>query len=186
VTSTGPATPDSVRLALAGEAAAIAALQRRAWAAELPEAAQAILGELDVAEMTEAWTAAILRPPQARFRVLVAVERAEVVGFATTVPSSDPDAEAGHDALVDEFAVDPVARRRGHGSRLLHACADTLRADGFARATWWVAATDDVLRRFLSDAGWAPDGGWREIGTDDGSVRLKQVRMHTDIGAPDL
>ena len=181
MTSTGPATADSVRLALPSEASSIAALQRRTWAAELPPAAQSLLSEFDVDEMTEAWTTAILRPPQARFRVLVAIEQAQVTGFATTVPSPDPDAEPGKDAMVEEFTVDPAARRRGHGSRLLNACVDTLRADGFSRATWWVTATDDVLRRFLSAAGWAPDGGWREIGTDDEAVRVKQIRMHTDI-----
>ena len=45
----------------------------------------------------------------------------------------DPDAEPGEDALVAEFVVDPSAQRQGHGSRLLNAVADTLRADGFTR-----------------------------------------------------
>lgn len=176
--------PDSVRLALPSEARAIASVQRRVWAAQLPEpTARTLLADVDVDQMADAWQAAVLRPPSARFRVLVAVERSQVVGFATTIPSPDPDARPGEDALVDEFAVDPPAQRRGHGSRLLHACADTLRADGFSRATWWVATTDDALRRFLTEAGWAPDGGTREIGSDDDSVRLKQIRMHTDIGA---
>lgn len=162
----------------------MAAVQRRVWAAQLPEeASRRLLEAVDVDDMTEAWQAAVLRPPAARFRVLVAIEQAQVVGFATTVPSTDPDAEPGQDALVDEFAIDPPAQRRGHGSRMLHACVDTMRADGFSRATWWVATTDDALRRFLTEAGWAPDGGTREIGSDDDSVRLKQIRMHTDIGA---
>jgi GNAT superfamily N-acetyltransferase len=185
---TTPASPvaDSVRLALPGEARSVAELQRRVWAAQLPAStSRTLLQEVDTQEMADAWESAIRRPPQARFRVLVAVESHRVVGFATTVPSNDPDAEPGRDGLVDEFAVDPPAQRRGHGSRLLHACVDTLRADGFSRATWWVTSTDDVLRGFLSEAGWAPDGGWREIGTDDESVRLKQIRMHTDITAAD-
>jgi len=102
-----------------------------------------------------------------------------VVGLATTVPSEDADAEAGQDGEVDQFVIDPVARRRGHGSRLLNACADTLRADGFGRALWWVGSTDDELRRFLVAAGWAPDGASREIGSEDGAVRLRQVRLET-------
>jgi len=175
-----------VRLALPGEAGSIAGLQRRAWTAQLPpETADALLGEMDVDQMTEVWESAITRPPQARFRVLVAVEDRRVVGFATTIPSPDPDAQAGQDGQIDEFVVDPPAQRRGHGSRLLNACVDTLRADGFTRATWWVTSTDDVVRRFLTEAGWGPDGGWREIGTDDEAVRLKQIRLHTDIGASD-
>lgn len=182
VTSSGSAVADSVRLALPAEASSIASLQRRSWSVRLPESvARTMLAEVDVQQMVDAWDSAITRPPQARFRVLVAVADRRVVGFATTVPSPDPDAQSGRDALIDEFAVDPTAQRRGHGSRLLHACADTMRADGFSRATWWVAATDDVLRAFLTDSGWAADGGWREIGTSDDTVRLKQIRMHSDI-----
>ena len=67
----------------------------------------------------------------------------------------------------------------------MNACADTLRADGFGRASWWAAATDDALRGFLTAAGWAADGASREIGLDDGSVRVKQVRLQTDLALSD-
>ena len=144
-----------------------------------------MLGRLVVEEMAAAWLAAITRPPRASYRVLVAVDQQRVVGFATTVPSPDDDAEEGRDGEVEQFVVDPVAQHRGHGSRLLNACADTLRADGFGRASWWVAATDDDLRRFLTAAGWAADGASREIGLEDGSVRLKQVRLQTDLAVSD-
>ena len=177
---------DSVRLAWPAEAASIAELQRRAWATQLPaDLADVMLGRLVVEEMADAWLAAITRPPRASYRVLVAVDQERVVGFATTVPSPDEDAEEGRDGEVEQFVVDPVAQHRGHGSRLLNACADTLRADGFGRASWWVAATDDDLRRFLTAAGWAADGASREIGLEDGSVRLKQVRLQTDLAVSD-
>ncbi len=173
---------DSVRLAWPGEAAAIADLQRRVWAAELaPDLAAEVLAGVTAAEMTAAWERAISRPPQARFRVLVAVEESRVVGYATTVPGQDPDADPAGDGEVQEFAVDPPARHRGHGSRLLNACADTLRADGFSQARWWVGTTDDALRGFLTAAGWAADGSSREIGSDDLDQRMRQVRLHTDL-----
>ena len=161
---------------------AIAELQRRVWAGELAaDVASTVLAGVTVEEMTQAWHQAIARPPQARFRVLVAVEQDRVVGYATTVPAQDPDADPTLDGEVQEFAVDPPARSRGHGSRLLNACADTLRADGFGHARWWVSTQDDALRRFLTAAGWAADGSSREIGAEDGAVRLKQVRLHTDL-----
>jgi GNAT superfamily N-acetyltransferase len=181
---TVPPTPvaDSVRLAWPAEAAAIADLQRRVWAAELPaDVAGEVLAGVSAAEMTQAWHTAITRPPQARFRVLVAVEESRVVGYATTVPGQDPDADPATDGEVQEFAVDPPARNRSHGSRLLNAAADTLRADGFLRARWWVGTTDDALRRFLTAAGWAADGSSREIGSDDVDLRVRQVRLHTDL-----
>ena len=177
---------DSVRLAWPAEAAAVAELQRRVWDSELPPAvAAAVLAGVSTEEMTQAWEQAISRPPQARYRVLVAVADARVVGFATTVPGQDPDADEAVDGEVQEFAVDPPARHRGHGSRLLNACADTLRADGFRQARWWVAEDDAALRGFLGAAGWVPDGSSREIGTDDDAVRLTQVRLHTDLSDAD-
>ena len=135
-----PSIADSVRLAWPAEAAPISELQRRGWA-ELPAAlAEPLLADVALEDMVEAWGAAITRPPRAHCRVLVAVDQERVTGFATTVPSGDADAEEGVDGEIDEFVVDPAARRRGHGSRLLNACADTLRADGFTRAVCWVAA----------------------------------------------
>jgi GNAT superfamily N-acetyltransferase len=180
-TSPGPVA-DSVRTAWPAEAAAIAELQRRVWSSELPaDVAEALLGDLSTADMTGTWEQAISRPPQARYRVLVAVAEARVVGFATTLPGQDPDADPATEAEIGEFAVDPPARHRGHGSRLLNACADTLRADGFQRARWWVGADDEELCGFLAVAGWVPDGSTREIGSEDERVRLAQVRLHTDL-----
>lgn len=178
-------TPDAVRLALPAEAAAIAAIQRRSWTQSLPPGlAEHALATASAAEMAEVWEAAILRPPEARFRVLVAVSSGRLTGFATTVPAPDADADPRDDGAVEEFAIDPVAQRLGHGSRLLNACVDTLRADRFRRARWWIWAGDDVLRRFLTEAGWAPDGSSREIGTEEGD-RLKQVRLHTRVDLAD-
>jgi GNAT superfamily N-acetyltransferase len=173
---------DSVRLALPAEAAAIAALQRRAWVADYPtELADELLASADLAAMTSRWEAAIMRPPLAQFRVLVAIGTERVVGFAVVGPSDDPDANAGTDALVAEFILDPQARRSGHGSRLLNAVADTLRADGFERATWWLHSTDDVLREFLTSAGWAADGAHTEVAMSPDGPRIKLVRLHTGL-----
>jgi GNAT superfamily N-acetyltransferase len=174
---------DSVRLALPAEAASIAALQRRGWTQTLPsDVAGEVLASVDLATMTESWERAIQRPPLAQFRVLVAIGDERVVGFAAVGPSDDPDAEAGEDAVVAEFVVDPQAQRMGHGSRLLNACVDTLKADAFIRATWWVHATDDALRAFLTSAGWAADGAHSEVAVDEGGPSLKLVRLHTAIG----
>jgi ribosomal protein S18 acetylase RimI-like enzyme len=142
-----------------------------------------MLASVSLTEMTDSWLSAIERPPQAAFRVLVATDGTRAVGFATTMPSQDDDADPSTDGAIDQFVVDPAAQRRGHGSRLLNACADTLRADGFDRACCWVNADDDALRRFLTAAGWAVDGATREIGSEDESIRLKQLRLHTNLAA---
>lgn len=172
---------DSVRLALPAESWDIAAVQRRVWSENGDPMSAALLTSIDLAAMAEAWHGAITRPPEARFRVLVAVAEGRVVGLATTLPSQDPDADTTEDGAIDELSVDPAARQHGHGSRLANACVDTLRADGFSRVRHWLRADDDVRRRFLVDAGWAPDGAHREIGADDDDLRMKQIRLHTAI-----
>lgn len=174
----------SVRLAWPREAEAIAELQRRSWATQWPaDLAELMLTSMSLAEMVDSWRTAIERPPDARFRVLVATDGERVVGFATTMPSQDDDADQGKGGAIDQFVVDPPAQHQGHGSRLLNACADTLRSDSFDVASCWVNTADDKLRRFLSAAGWAADGASREIGPEDESIRLKQVRLHTSLEA---
>lgn len=174
--------PDSVRLALPSESAAIAAVQRQGWQQNLPPGVAAqLLAEVDPAAMASQWGAAILRPPLAQLRVLVALGEAGVVGFAAIGPADDPDSRAGSDGMIAEFVVAPEAQHQGHGSRLLHACVDTLRADGFSRATWWVRAADDQLRGFLEGSGWAADGAHREMAIDDAAQRVKFLRLHTAI-----
>ena len=57
-----------------------------------------------------------------------------------------------------------------------------MRSDGFSRATIWLNATDDALRSFLTEQGWAADGAFRELDLNgDGAVLVKQVRLHTDL-----
>ncbi|MDO5534209.1 MAG: GNAT family N-acetyltransferase [Propionibacteriaceae bacterium] len=176
-----PRTADSCRLALPAEAERIASIQRRSWQQLFPsDVADHVLASVDLDSMTQSWAAAITRPPLAKFRVLVAIEGGRPVGFAAVGPSDDEDAspEAG---MIGEFIIDPPAQRQGHGSRLLNAVADTLRADGFTTATWWVRSTDDPLRRFLESAGWGPDGGHRTVGTEDEAASVKMLRMHTAL-----
>jgi GNAT superfamily N-acetyltransferase len=114
--------------------------------------------------------------------VLVALERNRVVGFAVLSPAADPDRDPSTDGEMQELTVDTDERGKGHGSRLLQAVADTLVADRFTRAVTWAAAADDELRKFLTDAGWAPDGAHRELDLDGtGATTVKQVRLHTAL-----
>ena len=111
---------DSVRLALPGEAASIAAIQRRGWEQTQPTIADQLLRSLDLAAMTQAWVHAIVRPPLAEYRVLVAVAGDRVVGFAAVGPSDDPDADAGFPEAPKDLArlVDADRRRDAQGDLL--------------------------------------------------------------------
>jgi ribosomal protein S18 acetylase RimI-like enzyme len=172
----------SVRVAWADDAPAIGAVQARAWKESYADVFPlAVLDEIDAERFAETWRHAITRPPTARHRVLVALERNTVVGLAATAPSDDADAGPG-DAEMVAFHVDPGAIGAGHGSRLLAAAVDTMRADGFSHARAWLVVGDDALRGFLESAGWAADGAHRVLDlTGDGSAHLRQLRVHTDL-----
>jgi GNAT superfamily N-acetyltransferase len=183
-TMSSPNADVSVRIAWVDDAAAIAELQLRTWrqvyAGLLPDAA--LPGPDAVESAAAAWRASMTNPRDARNRVLVALERNRVVGFAITAPASDPDCDPVSDGELMELTIDPAERGKGHGSRLLQAAADTLRADRFTRAVLWAVATDDDLRAFLTGAGWAPDSAHRELDLDgEGSTLVKQVRLHTAL-----
>jgi GNAT superfamily N-acetyltransferase len=184
-TVSSPTADVSVRIAWADDAEAIASVQLRTWPSvygELvpPEAIPS--GPEAEVEVADAWRRSLSSPGDARNRVLVALERNRVCGFAITCPAADPDADPVADAELRELTVDPRERGHGHGSRLLQAAADTMTADRFTRAVTWVSASDDALRGFLTAAGWAPDGAHRELQLDDtGDVAMKQVRLHTSL-----
>jgi GNAT superfamily N-acetyltransferase len=179
VTAAGPDV--SARLAWPDDAAAIVRIQLASWRASYAHLIPATeLEALDPAELAERWVTTITTPQDARLRVLVALERADVRGFALVHPSFDPDSDRVADGEVGEFVVDAEHQRAGHGSRLLQAAMDTLAADGFTRALWWVNTADDALRAFVTESGWAADGAHRELGSATGAT-VKQVRLHTSL-----
>ena len=176
-----------VRQAREADAASLARVQVMSWrcgyAGIVPDA---LLTELtgDEAETVwrDRWREAIGNPPTSRHRVLVAVEQAlprAVVGFVSAGPATDADRWPGTDGELYELRVTPEQTGHGHGSRLLHAAADTLAQDGFHTVAMWVLAADSALRQFLESAGWAADGARSEL---DMGVAVPALRLHTRIG----
>jgi GNAT superfamily N-acetyltransferase len=181
-----------VRPARPDDAAEIARVQlatwRHAYRRILPRQA---LDGIDDAWVTQRWQTSIEAPPSPRHRVLVAVEQAEqayLVGFAATgvideaalAPDEDPVKMLRPDvASVTDLLVEPRWGRRGHGSRLLAACVDLWREDGFTTALAWAFEADTAMRRFLTSAGWELDGVTRALDVDD--MLVPQVRLHADV-----
>jgi ribosomal protein S18 acetylase RimI-like enzyme len=189
-----PASPSSpseltagfVRPARAGDADELVRVQVASWRCGLagivpPERLGELTSEEASAVWRDRWREAIASPPTSRHRVLVAVSGAlprEVVGFVSAGPATDADRWPGTDAEIYEFRVSPERTGQGHGSRLLHAVADTLAADGFQTVSIWVLEADVAVRRFLESAGWAADGARGEL---DVGVSVPVVRLHTAI-----
>ncbi len=179
----GPTADVSVRVAWADDARGIAEVQVAAWRTSYADLLPADeLAALDAEQMALGWHASLTRPNDARNRVLVALERNRIVGFAVVSPAGDPDCDPVADGELSDVTVLPGEQRKGHGSRLQQAAVDTLLADRFTRAVTWVGARDDAMRLFLTEAGWAPDGAHRELDLyGDGAVTLKQTRLHTSF-----
>lgn len=165
----------SVRPARGADASAIGAVQGRCWRRAYAELApRDVLDRLDATALTQRWHSAVTDPPSKRHAVLVACAGNVVVGFAALAPSADPDA-GPRDAEVVALEVDPAHQRAGHGSRLLAACVDTLRASGFAAVRVWCPAPDRARYAFLVSAGLHPDGARRDLAGDGATVTEQRL-----------
>ncbi len=179
-------TAGFVRAARAGDAPSLARVQvaswRRDFAGIVPPALLAELtGDEASAVWRDRWREAITSPPTSRHHVLAAVTEApprEVVGFASAGPATDADRWPGTDGQIYELRVMPERTGQGHGSRLMHAVADTLVSDGFRTLSIWALEADTALRRFLESSGWAADGARGEL---DVGTSVPVVRLHTAI-----
>ena len=161
-----PTADVSVRIAWADDAAAIAALQVRAWRDGVRRAGAARGAARRRRRRGRGLARVAGGPADARNRVLVALERNRVVGFAITGPAADPDCDPVSDGELPELTLDPDERGRGHGSRLLQAAVDTHAGRPVHPRRDLGDADDDALRAFLTEAGWAPDTAHRELALD--------------------
>lgn len=168
----------SVRPARPSDAERIARVQLSTWStayADLLPASALAVPEVQAAAL---WLGAIEGPPTRDHRVLVALERDELVGFAALGPAADlPDRTDAVELL--SLLVEPRWGRRGHGSRLVAAAVDGWRQDGATTALCWAWERDPATRSFLVSGGWELDGASR--GLDTGVAVQQQVRFHTDL-----
>ncbi len=165
--------PGFVRPARLIDAEAFAQVQRRAWQVSSDELG--LPPPPDQAPVERAWEHSITAPPTDRHRTWVATaghgDGERVVGVAAISPASDPDLDAEQCVELALLAVDPDARRQGHGSRLLSAALQTASDAGEREAVAWVPSPDDVLRAFLEGAGWVADGAFRTLADTDTDTR---------------
>ena len=164
----------SVRPARVEDAERIARVQLATWQQAYASFLPADALQVPEEQAAALWLHAIEAPPSPQHRVLVAMDGAELVGFAAGGPADDEDAQE-----LTALLVEPRWGRRGHGSRLLAATVDHWREDGAGRAVHWAWERDEATRAFLGSAGWELDGTAR--GLDTGPRVERQVRLHADV-----
>lgn len=171
----------SVRPARSQDAELVARVQQSTWRTAYAELLPAEVLATPLEQLAAVWLNAVEAPPSPRHRVLVALERDELVGFATLAPAEDADFDGATTAEVTALLVEPRWGRRGHASRLLAAAVDGWQTDGTMTAVLWAWERDAATRSFLTGAGWALDGLAR--GLDTGPRVERQVRLHADVSA---
>jgi len=167
-----PATSadDTVRPARVGDEEAIGLVQVDSWIGALGgRLGRRRHDAFDRDAIVAAWRAAIVAPPTPSHRVFVAIGDGEVCGFVAVSPPQD----------IVALEVDPSKRRRGHGSRLLAAAVDHLRANGSTQMRIWALADDAVRATFLSSAGFGLAGMTREL--DGPGIAIPEQLWHASL-----
>jgi ribosomal protein S18 acetylase RimI-like enzyme len=167
----------SVRPARPEDAERIAQVQQETWVQAYAGLLPAPVLELPREPAAAVWLNAVESPPTPEHRLLVALDGAELVGFAASGPDEDVE---GAVELVSLLVL-PRYGRRGHGSRLVAASVQSWQEQGRTPALCWAFERDAATSGFLTGAGWQPDGATR--GLDTGEQVLHQVRYHADVTA---
>lgn len=172
-------TPDvAVRTARTDDADGMGAVQATSWRERLGTSLpQAAVARFDAGTFSATWRASLDQPPSSTHRALVATEAGSIVGLTAVGPAEETDT-----GELLTLCVSPESRGVGHGSRLLNAAVDTLRANGFREIVCWIPLLDEATQRFVRESGLAPDGAYRDRVIDEEHV-LREVRLTASIEA---
>ncbi len=174
----------SVREAVPEDGTAVGEVQAAVWRAAyegiVPEE---VLSAFVPEAFAASWRVSLEAPPAGAFALLVARSGPRTVGFASVGPTQDPDADDETGELL-ALAVHPDARRAGHGSRLVNAAVAHLTDAGARHVHVWLLAGDEATRAFLTGAGFAPDGAFRDRIVGPSGETAREVRLVTDTPEP--
>lgn len=112
-------------------------------------------------------------------RTIVAVDGEAVIGFATTMPSRDPDLP--QDGELCALYVHPNFWNRGIGVSLVESARGHLFQCGFRAALLWVLAGNTRAERFYQIDGWVEDGHQRT--ETMWGVPVREIRYRRELGA---
>jgi GNAT superfamily N-acetyltransferase len=149
----------TIRLATLADAEALARLHVRSWQwayrGQLPDEYLDRMPET-MERRIEARRAQLADlPPD--YRVWIAEQGGQMVGFAVTEPSRDADASPST-GEVSLIYLEQEAAGKGIGRQLFAHAVEDLRQHGYAQAILWVLETNSRARRFYEAAGWRADG----------------------------
>jgi ribosomal protein S18 acetylase RimI-like enzyme len=165
---------DRVRLARAGDAAAIAALQAESWRHTYRGfLADAYLDREVFADRDVAWRRRFGEPQETPVLTLVAEDHGAMVGFAHSYVDDDPD----WGTLLDNLHVRPDRKRARIGTRLMAETAARLQDRGCTSGLYlWVVEWNEPAQRFYEALGGCAAG--RELADGPGGVPTVRYVWH--------
>jgi ribosomal protein S18 acetylase RimI-like enzyme len=166
-----PEVETGVRLAVPGDAPALAKVHVDAWRAAyrglVPDER---LAKLSYARSAENFLRSMREGPEETYAV---EEAGAVVGFLTLGACRDADVDAKTVGEVSRAYLAPEHWRRGIGARLCRHAEELLAARGCRSVVLWVFAENSDARRFYEAMGYAPDGATKQL---DFGIPLEVVR----------
>lgn len=170
--------PMLLRLAEPADAMAVARVHVRSWQAAyrglMPDA---YLDDLRPEDRAARYDFATTDP--AKPRTIVAEEAGAIRGFATTMPSRDPDTQ-DHGELCALY-VDPEDWDCGYGLALIEEARRHLSASGFSSAMLWLLEGNARADRFYRADAWLPDGTRRS--EQMWGITVNELRYRRTLGA---
>lgn len=163
-----------VREARAADAPTIASIHVDAWRAVYRGlVGTEILNSISVTSRESRWRR-IIGNVDSPSRVWVACNGDDVIGFASTAPSSDDDAP-GDTAELNTLYLKPDWIGHGVGHLLLTVAVEDLASRDFSRVTLWVLSGNTHARQFYERHEWRADGATKadELG--------EQIRYALDL-----
>jgi GNAT superfamily N-acetyltransferase len=169
-----------VRLAVPGDASAIARVHVESWrAAYIGLMPAAVLDAFTVEAREPRWQAILTREAPDERTLVVLAPGGPVAGFASTGPSRDEGA-APDVAELYALYLAPGSWGAGLGRALFAAAIEDLRERGRAAMTLWVLDGNARGRRFYEAAGMRADGAIKiEI---EERAELPHVRYRLPLG----
>lgn len=149
----------TIRQATLADAEALARLHVRSWQwayrGQLPDEYLDRMSET-MERRIEARRAQLADlPPD--YRVWIAEQAGQMVGFAVTEPCRETDVPLSTGELSMIY-LEQDAAGKGIGRTLFAHAVEDLRQRGYPQAILWVLETNARARRFYEAAGWRPDG----------------------------
>lgn len=142
---------------------------QHAYKGQIPDS---YLNSLSIEQRTEGWKKQLESPEKGVYSFVVEVD-GRVVGWCTAGFSRDEDAvkEVGE---IYGIYIHPDYMRTGLGSQLSNQALNSLRNDGYRKATLWVLITNEKTRKWYEKKGWRVEGKTK---TDKrGDVELHEIR----------